>query len=79
MAVNGVQIESGLNYKANAGGLVFEAKVNLSAITAVSLFVGLTDQTAALEAPVNASGAANGSQPTQLTPWLPVRHNHDRR
>jgi hypothetical protein len=51
MAVNGVQLCSALNWKAANGSLVFEAKVKLSAITAVSCFVGLTDQVAALEAP----------------------------
>ncbi len=59
MAVNGVQLHSALNYKANQGKLVFEARVKISAITNISVFVGLTDQVAALEMPVNSAASAN--------------------
>lgn len=55
MAVNGIQIDSQLSYKANSGGLVFECRAKLSAITAVSCFIGLSDQIASLEAPVTLS------------------------
>lgn len=55
MAVNGVQLSSALNWKANQGNLVFEAKVKISAITNVSIFVGFTDQVAALESPATLS------------------------
>lgn len=52
MAVNGVQIDEGvLNWQANQTGLTFEAKVKISAITNIAVFVGLTDQVAALEMP----------------------------
>lgn len=61
MAVNGVQMDAQLNWQANKGSLIFEAKVKLSAITNVSVFVGLTDQIAALEMPINASGVGNGT------------------
>lgn len=60
MAVNGVQLHSELNWKANAGGLVMEAKVKLSAITTQQLFVGFTDQVAALEAPIIGAGGGDG-------------------
>lgn len=51
MALNGVQLHSQLNWRTDKGGLVWEGRVALSAITAVALFVGLTDQRAALEMP----------------------------
>lgn len=60
MAVNGVQISGELNYKANAGELEFEARVQMAAITTVSVFVGLTNQRAALQAPANGTGGGNG-------------------
>ena len=56
MAVNGVQLESVLNWRANNGGLVFEARLKVDAITAVALFAGLTDQAAALELPFQLAG-----------------------
>jgi parallel beta-helix repeat protein len=52
MAVNGVQLDSGLNWRASAAGLTFEVRVKISAITNVAVFVGLTDQIAALEFPI---------------------------
>lgn len=51
MAANGVQLQSDLNWTAANGGLVFEAKVALDDIPTVAIFVGLTDQIAALEMP----------------------------
>ena len=51
MAVNGVQLQSQLNWKANQGGLSCEFRVALDLITSVALFIGLTDQRAALEIP----------------------------
>ncbi len=65
MAVNGVQIESALNWRAAQGGLVFEVRLSLSAITGVAVFVGLTDQAAALEIPFElAAGDALTSNAT---------------
>jgi hypothetical protein len=58
MATNGVQLHSALNWKANQGGLIFEARVKVELITNVALFVGLTDQVASLEMPINASGTS---------------------
>lgn len=51
MAANGVQLQSNLNWKANKGGLSAEFRVVMDAITAVAVFVGLTDQTTTLEMP----------------------------
>lgn len=59
MAVSGVQLDAGLAWKANQGGLVFETRVKLSQITLVSVFLGFTDQTAALEMPLHSAASAN--------------------
>lgn len=56
MAVNGVQLQSRLNWKANQGGLVFECRVAIDTITSVCVFIGMTDQVAALEMPFTLSG-----------------------
>jgi hypothetical protein len=58
MATNGAQLHSALNWEAENGGLVFEARVKLSAITGVALFVGFTDQVAALEIPIQSAGSS---------------------
>ena len=59
MAVSGVQLDRSLIWKANQGDLVFEAKVKMSQITLISVFIGLTDQVAALEMPIHSAGSAN--------------------
>ena len=59
MAVSGVQLDSGLIWKANQGNLVFEAKVKTGIITDIAIFVGLTDQVAALEMPIQSAASAN--------------------
>lgn len=59
LAKNGAQLHSFLNWKANQGGLIFEARVKISAITNVGIFVGLTDQIAALEMPIKSAASAN--------------------
>lgn len=51
MALNGTQLQSDLNWSVSQGGLSFEARVKLDAITTVAVFVGITDQIAALEMP----------------------------
>jgi len=56
MAVNGVQLHLGLNFIAEDGGLAIEIRVKASAITDLCLFVGLTDQVAALEMPLTIAG-----------------------
>jgi hypothetical protein len=60
MAVNGVQISGALNYQANSDRLEFGTRVQLGAITTVALFVGLTNQTASLQMPINGSGTGDG-------------------
>jgi len=59
MAVSGVQLSRGLNWKANQGNLVFEARVKLSQVTTISVFVGLTDQVSALEMPIQSAASAD--------------------
>ncbi len=59
MAVSGVQLDRGLDWKANQGGLVFEARVKLSQITTIAAFIGFTDQVAALEMPIQSAASAN--------------------
>lgn len=59
MAVSGVQLDSGLVWKANQGDLVFEARVKTGIITNIAIFIGLTDQVAALEMPVNSAASAD--------------------
>lgn len=51
MAVNGVQLDSSLQWVANQGGLTFQCRIQMSAITNVVVYLGFTDQTAALEMP----------------------------
>lgn len=55
LAADGIQLTSFLNWKLT-NGLVFESRLQVSAITNLQLFVGLTDQRAALEMPVTLSG-----------------------
>lgn len=59
MAVSGVQLDRGLCYKANQGNLAIEARIQLSAITNIAVFFGFTDQTAALEMPIQSAASAN--------------------
>jgi len=60
MAVNGVQVSGHLNFQANSGGLEFGFRVKLGAITTAAVFVGLTNQVAALQMPINGAGGGNG-------------------
>lgn len=63
MAVNGIQIHSALQWKANSSTkprrLVMECRLALSAITGISIFVGFTDQIAALEQPCISAGSGD--------------------
>ncbi len=59
MAVSGSQLDAGLNWKPNQGGLIFEARVKLSLITNIAVFIGLTDQVSALEMPIHSAASAN--------------------
>lgn len=51
MALNGVQLYSQLNWQANQDGMVCEFKLKMDAITNVAVYLGFTDQRAALEMP----------------------------
>ena len=59
MAVSGAQLDNALSWKANQGGLVLQARVNMSKITNIAMFVGFTDQTGALEMPIHSAASAN--------------------
>lgn len=59
MAVNGIQLHSALQWKANQGNLSFETRVKMSAITNICVFVGLTDQISALEMPILSAASAD--------------------
>jgi len=59
MAVSGVQLDAGLDWKANQGDLVLQARLKMSAITNIAVFVGFTDQTAALEMPIQSAAGAH--------------------
>ena len=58
MAVNGSQLAGGLNFQADSGGLVFETRVKMSAITNIVAFLGFTDAIT-LEMPINSAGSAD--------------------
>lgn len=67
MAGSGIQIDSALNWVAqgNAGtassnNLEFNARVQVSAITGLCIFVGLTNEAGTLQMPIQGSGTANG-------------------
>lgn len=67
MAVNGLQISGHLNLKAqgtagaaSSNNLEFNARVQMSAITTQAIFVGFTNQVAALQMPINGAGGGNG-------------------
>ncbi len=63
MAVNGIQMHSALQWKANSTVLprkmVFQTRLKISAITGIVLFAGFTDQIAALEMPIESAASAD--------------------
>lgn len=64
MAGSGIAVHpGGLQWKANSQAhprrLIFEARVRVNVITLVYMFLGFTDQIAALEAPIESAGAAD--------------------
>ncbi|MGH8266632.1 MAG: hypothetical protein ACRETS_04880 [Steroidobacteraceae bacterium] len=66
MAGSGIQISGHLNAKAQGAGssastnnLEFSVRVQLSAITNLVVFVGLTNQVASLQMPIQGSGVGN--------------------
>lgn len=59
MAVNGIMLYRSLGWKANQGGLSFEARIQTSAITTISYFVGFTDQVSTLTAPITSAASVD--------------------
>lgn len=59
VAADASQLSGELNFQADAGNLVFEARFKLSAIVTVQMFIGLTDANGALEVPIHSAGSAN--------------------
>lgn len=59
MAVSGVQLDRGLDWKANQGGLAIEARLKISTIATIAIFFGFTDQVAALEMPIQSAASAD--------------------
>jgi hypothetical protein len=59
MAVSGVHMQGGLHFKPNQGDLIFQARVKMSRITNIAVFVGFTDQVSALEMPINSAASAD--------------------
>ncbi len=60
MAVNGVQVNGSLNFKASGDQVECNFRVKLSAIANLSCFLGFTNQVAALQAPAIGTGGGNG-------------------
>lgn len=67
MAVNGIQVSGHLNLKAqgtaaaaSTNNLEFNARIQMSAITTQVVFLGFTNQVAALQMPINGAGGGNG-------------------
>lgn len=59
-AGSGVQLDSALNWRANKQGLVFEANFAIGPlVTNVAVFIGLTDQNAALEMPIESAASGD--------------------
>lgn len=58
-AADGSQAIGDTGYDVSAGAVVFEARVKTSAITEVAIFVGLTDQKASLEIPIESAASAD--------------------
>lgn len=63
MAVNGVQLQQSLNWAAplqyELRKTVIHARVKMSAVAQIAIFIGFTDQTSALEMPINGSGSGD--------------------
>lgn len=59
MAVSGTQLDAGRNWQCDQGDLYFEARVKTDTIATISIFIGFTDQVAALEMPIHSAVSAN--------------------
>jgi hypothetical protein len=69
-AVNGIQLGGALQWKANQGNLEFQARVKISAITDISIFVGFSDQVANLEEAASLSGTTFTTNATDAVGFL---------
>ena len=69
-AVNGIQIGGYLQWAPNQGGLEFEARVKISAITDIAIYVGLSDQVANLEEAASLSGTTFTTNATDCVGFL---------
>jgi hypothetical protein len=58
-AVDASVLTQGLNWKASQGGLMMQARVKLSAITDVAVFVGFTDDAGTAEFPIHSAASAD--------------------
>lgn len=59
LAADMVQVTQALQWRVSNGGLHFQARLKLSAITTCYVFVGLTDLSTTLEAPIESAVSAN--------------------
>ncbi len=59
LAADMVQITQALQWQASNGGLVFQTRIKLSAITTCYVFVGFTDLATTLEAPIESAASAD--------------------
>jgi hypothetical protein len=59
MAVSGIQLTRGLDYRADQGSMIFEARVKTGIITNIALFVGWTDTVASLQMPIQSAASAD--------------------
>lgn len=72
MAVSGIQLARGLSWKANQGGLRCLWRVKTGIITNIAIFVGFTDQVAALEMPIQSAAGSHTitTNATDACGWL---------
>lgn len=70
LAADGVQVSGSLNWRASNGGLTLTARLQISAIVAVQLFVGFTDQVSALEMPVTLTNTTFSTVATDAVGFL---------
>ncbi len=60
MAVNGIRIDSALNWAGNNDALDVQVRVKASAIANLAIFVGFSNQAGMLSMPANGTGGGNG-------------------
>lgn len=59
MAGSGIQLSGELNFEADSGDLEFGCRVKLASIADQAIFVGLTNQKAALQMPIQGTGGGD--------------------